>query len=42
MTLGGLIHQWMMLTSKIHQTISSNEKKTNHEEPDQEDFPVID
>jgi hypothetical protein len=31
-----------MLTSEIHWTISSDEKKTNHEELDQEDFPAID
>jgi hypothetical protein len=41
-TPGGLIHQWTTLTSEIRQTISSNEKKTDHEEPDQEDFPAID
>jgi hypothetical protein len=33
----------MTLTNnEINQTISSNKEKTNHKEPDQEDFPVID
>jgi hypothetical protein len=41
-TPGGLIHQWMTLTSEICRTIGSDEKKTDHEEPDQEDFPAID
>jgi hypothetical protein len=41
-TPGGLIHQWTMLTSEICRTIGSDEKKTDYEEPDQEDFPAID
>jgi hypothetical protein len=32
----------MLTNNEIDQTISSNKEKTNHEEPDQEDFPTID
>jgi hypothetical protein len=38
-----LVRKWTTLTNnKIDQTISSDKEKTDHEEPDQEDFPVID
>jgi hypothetical protein len=38
-----LVCKWTMLTNnKIDQTISSNKEKTDHKEPDQEDFPAID
>jgi hypothetical protein len=38
-----LIYKWTTLTNdKIDQTISSNKEKTDHEELDQEDFPMID
>jgi hypothetical protein len=38
-----LVCKWMMLTNnEIDWTIGSNKEKTNHEEPDQEDFPAID
>jgi hypothetical protein len=32
----------MLTNDEIDRTISSNKEKTNHEEPDQEDFPAID
>jgi hypothetical protein len=32
----------MLTNNEIDRTISSNKEKTDHEEPDQEDFPVID
>jgi hypothetical protein len=38
-----LVRKWTMLTNdKIDRTIGSDKEKTNHEEPDQEDFPAID
>ncbi|GFF57017.1 gag-pol polyprotein [Aspergillus lentulus] len=40
-TPGGLIHQWTTLTNEIRQVIGPDLENTNHDEPDQEDFPAI-
>jgi hypothetical protein len=38
-----LVRKWMTLTNnKIDWTIGSDKEKTDHKEPDQEDFPTID
>jgi hypothetical protein len=38
-----LVRKWTTLTNdEIDQTIGSDKEKTNHKEPDQEDFPAID
>jgi hypothetical protein len=38
-----LVRKWTTLTNnKIDRTIGSDKEKTDHEEPDQEDFPAID
>ncbi|KAF4221871.1 hypothetical protein CNMCM6457_001567 [Aspergillus fumigatiaffinis] len=38
-----LVHKWTTLTdNEINQTIGSDKRKTDHGEPDQEDFPAID
>jgi hypothetical protein len=38
----GVIHRLTVLTNRIHQVISPDLENTNHDEPAQEDFPVID